>query len=86
MMALDFTRAKTTMTFSHDEARVCLQFWNLALTPRHTKEVAYKTLVRSQLEYAAPIWHLYHETQIKQVEKVQRTAANVDLQEMEKHQ
>ena len=47
---------------------------NLALTPRHTKEVAYKTLVRPQLEYAAPIWTPYHETQITQVEKVQRTA------------
>ena len=48
---------------------------NLALAPRHTKEVAYKTLVRPQFEYAAPIWHPYHETQIAQVEKVQRTAA-----------
>ena len=48
---------------------------NLALAPRHTKEVAYKTLVRPQLEYAAPIWHPYHDTQIEQVEKVQRTAA-----------
>ena len=48
---------------------------NLALAPRHTKEVTYKTLVRPQLEYAAPIWNPYHETQIAQVEKVQRTAA-----------
>ena len=48
---------------------------NLALAPRHTKEVAYKTLVRQQLEYAAPIWHPYHETQIPQVAKVQGTAA-----------
>ena len=47
---------------------------NLAFTPRHTKEVAYKTLVRPKLEYAAPIWHPYHETQIGQVERVQRTA------------
>ena len=48
---------------------------NLAFAPRHTKEVAYITLVRPKLEYAAPIWHPYHETQIGQVEKVQRTAA-----------
>ena len=48
---------------------------NLAFAPRHTKEVAYKTLVSPKLEYATPIWHPYHETQIGQVEKVQRTAA-----------
>ena len=48
---------------------------NLAFAPRHTKEVAYKTLVRPKLKYAAPIWHPYHESQIGQVEKVQRTAA-----------
>ena len=47
----------------------------LAFAPRHTKEVAYKTLVRPKLEYAAPIWDPYHETQMGQVEKVQRTAA-----------
>ena len=46
---------------------------NLALAPRHTKEVAYKTLVCPQLEYAAPVWHPYTET--KKVEKVQKTAA-----------
>ena len=48
---------------------------DLAFAPRHTKEVAYNTLVRPKLEYAAPIWHPYHESQIGQVEKVQRTAA-----------
>ena len=48
---------------------------NLAFALRHTKECAYKTLVRLKLEYAASFWHPYHETQIGQVEKVQRTAA-----------
>ena len=50
---------------------------SLALAPRHTKEVAYKLLVRPQLEYAAPIWNPYHKLQIKEVEKVQRTAATL---------
>ena len=48
---------------------------NLAFAPRSTKDVAYKTLVRPKLEYAAPIWSPYCKTQIQQVEKVQRTAA-----------
>ena len=48
---------------------------NLAFASRHTKEIVYKTLVRPQLEYAVPIWHPYHDTQIGQVEKVFRTAA-----------
>ena len=48
---------------------------NLALAPRHTNEAAYKTLVRPQLEYAAPIWHPCHDTETEMVEKVQKTAA-----------
>ena len=48
---------------------------NLALAPRHTKEVTYKTLIRPQLEYTAPIWNPYHKLQTQEVEKVQRTAA-----------
>ena len=48
---------------------------SLALAPRHAKEVAYKTLVRPQLEYAAHIWYPYNDTQSAKVEKVQRTAA-----------
>ena len=32
---------------------------NLEFAPRSTKEVAYITLVRSKLEYAAPIWSQY---------------------------
>ena len=53
---------------------MCFLRHDLAFAPRHTKEVAYKTLVRPKLEYAAPLWHPYHESQIGQVEKVQRTA------------
>ena len=48
---------------------------SLAFAPNSTKEVAYKTLVRPKLEYAAPIWSPYSKLQINQVEKVQRTAA-----------
>ena len=48
---------------------------NLAFAPISTKEVAYKTLVRPKLEYAAPIWSPHLKLQINQIEKVQRTAA-----------
>ena len=48
---------------------------NLVFAPRSTKEVAYKTLVRSKLEYAAPIWSPHSKLQNDQIEKVQRTAA-----------
>ena len=48
---------------------------NLAFAPRSNKEVAYKTLVRPKLEYAAPIWSPHSKLQINQIEKVQRTAA-----------
>ena len=48
---------------------------NLALAPRHTKKAAYQTLVRPQLEYAAPIWHHNNDTETEKVEKVQKTAA-----------
>ena len=54
---------------------LCFLRCNLALAPRHTKEVTYKTLIRPQLECAAPICHPYNETQTQKVKKVQRTAA-----------
>ena len=47
---------------------------NMAFAPKHNNEIANKILVHPQLEYAAHIWHPYHETQIGQVEKVQKAA------------
>ena len=43
---------------------------NLALATRHTRNVANQTFVRPQLEYAAPIWQPYNETETKKVEKM----------------
>ena len=42
---------------------------NLAFAPTSTKEAADKTLVRPQLDYAAPIWSPYSKLQINQVDK-----------------
>ena len=33
---------------------------NLTLAPKETKVAAYKSLVRPQLKYAAPIWNPHH--------------------------
>ena len=41
----------------------------------NTKEVAFKTLFRPQLEYAAPIWHPHNDTETEKMEKVQKKAA-----------
>ena len=53
---------------------------NLAFAPRSTKEVAYKTLARSILEYAAPIWSLHSKLQI-----YQKDSSPLDLLKMAKH-
>ena len=47
---------------------------NLALAPRETKDMAYKTLVRPKLECASPVWNPYSKSHVNQLEKVQRTA------------
>ena len=55
--------------------RVLLVFFGFSsaklwlLKPRNTNGDAYKTLVRPQLVYAAPIWHSYHNTETEMVEK-----------------
>ena len=46
---------------------------NFSFASRETKEVAYKTLMRSKLEYAAAVWNPYIKIQCSQLEKVQRT-------------
>ena len=48
---------------------------NLALAPRHTKEAAYQTSIRLQLDLAVPIWNPHNETETEKVKKVQMTAA-----------
>ena len=55
---------------------------NLALAHQHTKEVAYQTLVRPQLEYAAPIWHPYNETETKKGGESAVDSSQVGLQAM----
>ena len=55
---------------------------NLAFVPRHTKEVAYQTLVRPQLEYAALIWHPYSETETKKSGESAENSRQVCLQTM----
>ena len=51
---------------------LCFLRRGLALAPRHTKEVAYQTLVLPQLECAAPIWHPCNETETKRWRKCRR--------------
>ena len=47
---------------------------NLTLAPKETKVAAYQALIGPQLQYAAPVWKLHHQTEIDRIEKVQRTA------------
>ena len=58
---------------------------NLAFAPRYTKEVAYKTLVRPKLEYAAPIWHPIMKLRLDRWSRY-RGQLPGEPAEMEKHQ
>ena len=72
-----------------DKANICNKQFQSAFTretdfeipPRHTKELAYKTLVRPQ-PYAAPIWHPCNETETKQRGESAEDSSQVDLQAM----
>ena len=59
---------------------------NLAFAPRSTKEVAYKTLVRPKLEYAAPIWSPHSKTSEQSDWESSEDSSPLDLQEMAKHE
>ena len=48
---------------------------NIRVHNKDLKSVAYKTLVRPQLEYASTVWYPHHDKDINKVEAVQRRAA-----------
>ena len=48
---------------------------NLQIKNEHTKNMAYKSLVRSNLEYCSTIWSPHTKKQKSEIEKVQRRAA-----------
>ena len=52
---------------------------NLHMCDHHTKEIAYKTIVRPHLEYASTAWNLYTARNIDNIESVQRRAARFIL-------
>ena len=48
---------------------------NIRVHNKDLKSVAYKTLVRPQMEYASTVWYPHHDKDINKVEAVQRRAA-----------
>ena len=53
--------------------------WNVVTTSRSIKELAYNSLVRPTMEYAASVWCPYYSNQIWYIEMVQRRAARYCL-------
>ena len=52
---------------------------NLRSAPTHTKETAYKALVRPVLEYSSCVWDPHNDKEIQSIEKIQRRAARFVL-------
>ena len=65
---IDITSRKANQTFGFLKRNIWVH--NKAL-----KSVAYKTLVRPQLEYTSTVWYSYTTTDVNKVEAVQRRAA-----------
>ena len=61
-------RANSTLHFIHRNLKHC---------PRHTREIAYCSLVRSSLEYSAGVWDPHLQRDIDTLEKVNRRAVRV---------
>ena len=65
---IDFTTRKANQTFGFLKR-------NIRVHKKDLKSVAYKTLVRPQLEYTSTVWYPHTTTDINKVEAVQRRAA-----------
>ena len=68
---------KTHITRITNNANKSLGFVRRNLKSRNTslREKAYKTIVRPQLEYAAPVWDPHTKEDIKRIESIQKRAA-----------
>ena len=58
---------------------------NLGNCLASTKRVAYLTLVRPIMEYAAPVWDPFYNTDIYKLEKIQRRAARWITSDYSRH-
>ena len=48
---------------------------NIKLVPKNIKDIAYKSLVRPQLEFASSVWVPWQQYLINKIEKIQCQAA-----------
>ena len=65
---VDSVSGKVTKTLGFLRRKLCF-------APKETRIMAYKTIVRPQVEYASQIWNPHKQHNIHRIEKVQRTAA-----------